>query len=241
MGSGATTWGRGRPHGVAPTRTSRFAVSTLIVEMKQKLQRQYRRSTRLPGRDYSQPGAYFVTIVTQDRAPLFGQIVNGEMYPSAAGRMVLRWFYELEHRYPCLKCDAVVCMPDHIHFVIFIMDSTRQRNRVGATLCGRPAVDSLDQHPPCLGDQYPPWLGDHIGSPLPSLPDLGDIVGWFKTMTTNEYIRGVKHHGWPSFNGRLWQRNYYDHIVRTHESLSRIRRYIIDNPRRGDPKWSPES
>ncbi len=51
-------------------------------------------------------------------------------------------------------------------------------------------------------------------------------------MTTNEYIRGVKQSGWPPFNGRLWQRNYYEHIIRNDESLNRIRQYIADNPRR---------
>jgi REP element-mobilizing transposase RayT len=63
-----------------------------------------------------------------------------------------------------------------------------------------------------------------VGAPLPA------IVQWFKTMTTNEYIRGVKQLGWPVFAGRLWQRNYYEHIIRSEESLNRIRQYILDNP-----------
>ena len=53
---------------------------------------------------------------------------------------------------------------------------------------------------------------------------------WFKTMTTNEYIRGVKQRGWPRFDGKLWQRNYYEHIVRNENELNRIRQYILDNP-----------
>jgi len=68
----------------------------------------------------------------------------------------------------------------------------------------------------------------HIGAPLPS------IMQWFKTMTTNEYISGVKTLDWPAFRGQLWQRNYYEHIVRNEESLNRIRQYIIDNPIRWD-------
>jgi REP element-mobilizing transposase RayT len=55
---------------------------------------------------------------------------------------------------------------------------------------------------------------------------------WFKTMTTNEYIRCVKTHAWPLFDGRLWQRNYYEHVIRSEESLNRIRQYILDNPAR---------
>jgi len=55
-------------------------------------------------------------------------------------------------------------------------------------------------------------------------------VQWFKTMTTNEYIRGVKQYGWPPFPGKLWQRNYYEHIIRNENELNRIREYIINNP-----------
>ena len=55
---------------------------------------------------------------------------------------------------------------------------------------------------------------------------------WFKTMTTNAYIRGVKQHGWLSFPGRLWQRNYYEHVIRSERALTAIRQYIPDNPAR---------
>lgn len=61
---------------------------------------------------------------------------------------------------------------------------------------------------------------------------LEDVTGWLKTMTTNEYIRQVKASGWTRFDGRLWQRNYYDHIIRDGESLDAIRRYIAENPAR---------
>ena len=66
--------------------------------------------------------------------------------------------------------------------------------------------------------------GAHTGAPLPT------IVQWFKTMTTNEYIRMVKHAGWTPFRGRLWQRNYYEHIIRNERALERIRDYILTNP-----------
>ena len=61
-------------------------------------------------------------------------------------------------------------------------------------------------------------------------PKLGDIVQWFKTMTTNEYIKNVKNNSWPSFHKRLWQRDYYERIIRNKEELNRIRKYIIENP-----------
>jgi putative transposase len=70
--------------------------------------------------------------------------------------------------------------------------------------------------------------GEHVGSPLHR------VVQWFKTMTTNEYIRGVKNLGWAPFNGKLWQRNYYEHIIRDDLSYQRISDYIRNNPAQWD-------
>jgi hypothetical protein len=72
--------------------------------------------------------------------------------------------------------------------------------------------------------------GEHTGSPLQR------VVQWFKTMTTNAYIRGVKENQWPPFPGKLWQRNYYEHIIRNEKELMRTREYIENNP----PKWESD-
>ncbi|MCP5013761.1 MAG: transposase [Ketobacter sp.] len=72
--------------------------------------------------------------------------------------------------------------------------------------------------------------GEHsVASPIPS---LFDIIGWFKTMTTNEYIRRVKQSDWPPFRKRLWQQRYHDHIIRNEDSYHQIRDYIDTNPMR---------
>jgi putative transposase len=68
-------------------------------------------------------------------------------------------------------------------------------------------------------------LVEHAGSPLP------EIVQWFKTMTTNDYIRGVKTLGWQRFTGKLWQRNYWEHVIRDQKSFDMISEYIINNPK----------
>jgi len=60
--------------------------------------------------------------------------------------------------------------------------------------------------------------------------NLGTVIQWFKTMTTNDYIRGVKNHHWPSFKGKLWQRNYWERIIRNEQELQKIREYILNNP-----------
>ena len=170
----------------------------------------HRRSIRLRGYDYSQAGAYFVTICTQDRTCLFGEPLDGEMRLNEAGKMIERWSIKLENKFPDIQCDTFVCMPNHVHFIVVT---------VGEDL----RVCHGNIHPSNI---YPDGIkkGEHTGSPLQRL------VQWFKTMTTNEYIRGVKNQQWPPFNKKLWQRNYWEHIIRDEESLNRIRQYIIDNP-----------
>jgi REP element-mobilizing transposase RayT len=71
---------------------------------------------------------------------------------------------------------------------------------------------------------------------------VGDVIGAYKSLTTDEYIRGVHDQDWPSFPGRLWQRNYFEHIVRDDDEIDRIRTYIADNPRQwedGDMNFEP--
>ncbi|NLH99622.1 MAG: hypothetical protein GX446_09050 [Chthonomonadales bacterium] len=185
-----------------------------------------RRSIRLKGYDYAQAGAYFVTICTQDRACLFGEVVEGEMRLNDAGQMIAKWWTELNRKYACVETDASVVMPNHFHGIIVIT------HPVGADLrvCPDPNVgahaDALSgAHADALSGAHADALsGAHAGAPLP------EIVQWFKTMTTNEYMRRVKNDGWPPFRGRLWQRNYYEHIIRDDGSLDRIRQYILDNP-----------
>ena len=163
-----------------------------------------RRSVRLMGFDYAEPGAYFVTIVTQERSCLFGEIIEGQMQVNRAGEAITRWWLELTRKFTTVETDEFIVMPNHCHGIIVIVDPT-----VGADLRVGPPNDRT---------------GAHAGAPLPT------IVQWFKTMTTNEYIRGVKTLGWPSFRGQLWQRSYYEHVIRNADSLNRIRQYIIDNP-----------
>jgi putative transposase len=158
--------------------------------------------------DYTQPAAYFVTVCTQERACFFGDVVDGEIRLNDAGRMIEHWWVELNQKFSAVETDEFVIMPNHLHGIVVITD-----NIVGADLRVGPVPEGA----------HPTQQGAHAGAPLPN------VIQWFKTMTTNEYIRGVKTASWPSFNGRLWQRNYYEHIIRNEESLNRIRQYILDN------------
>jgi len=75
-----------------------------------------------------------------------------------------------------------------------------------------------------LGEHDNNILGEHVGSPLHR------VMQWFKTMTTNEYIRGVKTLGWQPFNKKLWQRDYWERIIRNEKSYQYIANYITNNP-----------
>lgn len=197
----------------------------------------HRRSIRLKGYDYSSPAWYYLTICCQNRMPCFGKIVSGEMALNDAGKMVNKWYWELERKFPDVLCHEHVVMPDHFHALIEILPG---HPSVGADLrvCPEkeidpgvcPKIESGDSHIP-PGEHTASCLSpEHTASPLPR------VVQWFKTMTTNAYIRGVKHHRWKAFDRRLWQRNYYEHIVRDPAALERIQAYIQDNPRNWKPR-----
>ncbi|MCD6580158.1 MAG: transposase [Desulfuromusa sp.] len=154
----------------------------------------HRRSLRLKGYDYSQAGAYFVTICTQNRGCLFGEILDKEMILNDPGRMVEKWWGELNNKFPQSKTDEYMIMPNHFHGIIVT---------VGADLRVCPDTD-----PPVCPDTGEQTLtGEHIGSPLRT------VIQWFKTMTTNEYIRGVKQHGWTPFHDKLWHGFDYTSFV----------------------------
>ncbi|MDX9745153.1 MAG: transposase [Syntrophales bacterium] len=199
--------------------------------MKYNPEIHHRRSIRLKEYDYSQNGAYFVTVCARNGKCLFGNIANGEMALNDAGRMVEKWFYELENKFAEIQCDEMAVMPNHIHFIV--NNIATGTDNVGADLrvCPLLRVTGTPSGKPGV-------TGEHIGSPLrsPLRSPLHSVVRWFKTMTTNEYIRGVKNHGWPRFDGKLWQRNYYEHIIRDEQSLENIRDYITHNP----AKWAED-
>lgn len=168
-----------------------------------------RRSLRLQGYDYAQAGAYFVTLCTQDRICLFGEIVDEQMRLNDAGKMVLASWDALPDRFRGIDLDEFVVMPNHIHGIIVLTDSTA----VGAGLV--PARDGPI---------------DAGRATTRGAPTVGEVVGAFKSITTVLYIRGVNQSGWPPFRGRVWQRNYYEHVIRDEASLHGIREYIVNNP-----------
>lgn len=172
----------------------------------------HRRSIRLEGYDYSQAGAYFITIVSQARDCLFGEILSGDMQCNAAGESLTSWWQCLPGKFPSTTADTFVVMPNHLHGIITI---TAKDGLVGADLRVRPDQDDVRFYPRLRPNALIP-----------------QIMQWYKTMTTNAYIHGVKEWGWPPFRGRLWQRNYYEHVIRDVQDHQRIYDYIEANPGR---------
>jgi putative transposase len=167
----------------------------------------HRRSIRLQGYDYAQPGAYFITLCVQNREGALGEIVDGTMRLNAVGVMAQTEWQDLPKRFPGVTLDAFTFMPNHMHGIVIIQASEDASVRAGLV----PAL---------------------AGASTRDAPTnaLGNIMGAFKSITTHAYIVGVRQSDWPPFFGKFWQRNYYEHIVRDEGDLARIRVYVQNNP-----------
>jgi putative transposase len=177
------------------------------------LDRHHRRSIRLKEYDYAQPGAYFVTICTRDRECLFGHVVNGEIHLNEAGEVAQRCWEGIPNHFPSVELDAFVIMPNHVHGIIVITESGRgEASVLGDTLSRR--TGATDASP--LREGRP--NGTQPGS-------LSAIVQNFKSISTRKMnvTRGAP--GTP-----VWQRGFYEHVVRNEDELMAIRGYIQGNP-----------
>ena len=149
-----------------------------------------RKPTRLKGYDYGTPGAYFVTICTQNRENLFEiEYVGNDLcvVPPEQNKIIHKWLKETENKFDNIKINKYVIMPNHIHIIVIITER-------------------------------------HAGR------SLHDVMRWFKTMATNEYIRYVKKGALKPFNNRLFQQSFHDHIIRDEKDYQKIWEYIDTNP-----------
>jgi len=167
--------------------------------LQRKSMRHSRRSIRLRGYDYSQAGAYFVTVCARNRECLFGDVVDGQMVLDDSGRTVMNIWLNTPELRPNVALDEFVVMPTHIHGIVVISER------------GRGVL------------QYAP-----TGPRSPS-QTIGAILRGFKSVTTKQ-INELRN----TPGAKVWQRNYYEHIIRNDEELNRIREYIICNPARWD-------
>ncbi|MFH1061832.1 MAG: transposase [Candidatus Omnitrophota bacterium] len=187
-----------------------------------------RKTTRLKEYNYSLPGYYFVTICTYNRECLFGNIIDNQINLNDSGKMIDERLQTLPEHYDDILIDNYIVMPNHIHAIIIIKEP------VGAAPRGRPGLQSnniliennIFSNGPAQGQSNGQAQG-----PVPTGKlSLSDIIHRFKSLTTKRYIDGVKNNNWQPFDKHVWQRSFYDHIIRTDTTLKNIRAYIINNP-----------
>jgi putative transposase len=171
----------------------------------------HRRSIRLKGYDYTTAGAYFITICTHHRECLFGEIVDGVMQLNRFGQIVRSYWVKLPQYHAHLQLDIFVVMPNHVHGILVLTASN-----VGAGF-GVKSTTLTDEllAKPAPTEEWEPT--DRHGIP--------EIIRGFKTFSARRINQIRKIQGLP-----VWQRNYYEHIIRDEKSLQLIQQYIDNNP-----------
>ena len=170
-------------------------------------EKHHRRSIRLRNYDYSQPGAYFVTICTYQKQSWFGEIKNGQIYLNQLGKIVAdEWLKTCKIR-PNFKLDEWVIMPNHFHGIVIINDYSGDDQSLGAR-------------------DAPLDLGAR-DAPLQQKPNsLSSCIAGFKSAVTKRINLLRQNTDTP-----IWQRNYYESILRDEKYLAVVREYIINNPK----------
>ncbi len=177
----------------------------LLYIMKQK-KLPNRQSMRLQGYDYSSPGYYFITICTNQKEYVIGDVTKGEMQMNECGILALYYWKRIDTRYPNTILHEHIVMPNHIHGVIEIVNAN-------------PFVGAIHESP-LQRNINPELYRKHRRKML-----IPKIIGWYK-MNTAKQINQIR----KTPGTKIWQRGYYDHIIRNEESLFYIREYIKTNP-----------
>ena len=202
----------------------------------------HRRSIRLKGYDYSRAGLYFITICCDERLCRFGKIETGKMILNEYGMIAYNEWSKLPERFPNFELDVFQIMPNHIHGIIMMTD-------VGATLAvaQNEFTPTEKGQPQGIAPTIAPTVSPTIspienGQPqgiAPTIaatisPTVPDIVGAYKSLVFNGCLKIYKSKN--EMMGKLWQRNYYEHIIRNEQAYQNISAYIINNP----VKWTED-
>ena len=184
----------------------------------------HRRSIRLRDYDYTQNGAYFVTLCTHERVCLFGKVVGDAVAVNAWGAIVQAEWARTAVLRPQVELDAFVVMPNHVHGIIVIFGDEKvvdgRRGMMHSAANAKKSVGATRRVAPTRPN----------GPPSNS---LGAIIGQFKSVVTKR-IRQLAD---ENDAVQVWQRNYYEHIIRSEASLDDFRAYIANNPAR----WREDS
>lgn len=177
----------------------------------------HRKSIRLKEYNYSQAGLYFITICCKNRICRFGNVVDGKMMLNEFGIVAYNEWVKLSERFSNFELDVFQIMPNHMHGIILLNDIS-----VGAGV--NPAQNDLYT-------QNDGKTNDNNRTTARVAPTVSNIVGAYKSLVANGCLDIFKSQN--ETMGKLWQRNYYEHIIRNEKSYQTITEYIINNP----AKW----
>lgn len=178
-----------------------------------------RQSIRLKGYDYSKEGLYFVTICVQNRECVFGEIIDHKMILNDAGKMAFQSWSDIPNHFPNVVLHEFVVMPNHIHGVIEIVGN--DENKMDANVGTDVLMDVMANVVDVGAKNFSP-----LRRPKPKPTGTSRTIG--------SMIRGFKIGVTKQIGYSVWQRNYYEHIIRNHQSYERIIDYIVHNPQ----KWN---
>ncbi|MBT1072789.1 transposase [Geobacter chapellei] len=185
----------------------------------------HRRSIRLRAFDYRSNGTYFITICAFQRESLFGEVVDGDMRLNRLGMAVDACWQSIANHFPNVQLDEFVIMPNHFHGIMNIV------GHVGAKQ-GSSASPGFGIEGNNVGNCNKGEAGEAIASPLRDgtvSGSLGAVIQNFKSISTRKINKIRNNPGCP-----VWQRNYYEHIIRSESDLTNIRQYIANNPLKWD-------
>jgi len=165
-----------------------------------------RRSIRLKGYDYSLAGLYFITICCENKIHRFGKIENDKMVLNENGTIANNEWYKLLIRYPNFELDTFQLMPNHMHGIISLKNTENRMKN----------------------------MHSQNGAGASPAPTISDIIGVYKSLVANGCLKLYKSEN--KIMGKFWQRNYYEHIIRSENSYHTISNYIINNP----AKWNDD-
>ncbi|MFK8268422.1 transposase [Capnocytophaga cynodegmi] len=185
-----------------------------------------RRSIRLKGYDYSREGLYFITICCQNRAHYFGEIINEEMQLNEIGEIAQKCWRDIPNHFKNVLLHTFVVMPNHIHGIIEIVTPVGANQHL-------PYNETVNQHLPHNETANYHLPDENRGKDLSPLRGtsntIGSIVRGFKIGVTKWVRSNTNIH-------QIWQRNYYEHIIRNEASYFKIHEYIENNP----AKWNED-
>ena len=201
------------------------------------------KSIRLKGYDYAQAGLYFITLCTQDRAHLFGEIKNGNMILNSFGELALKeWLHTADLRDNCQIYNTIV-MPNHIHGIIEITFKKGGEKEIGAFKSPSHTIGAIIRGFKIATIKKIKDLikkGESISNFSESLSDSGEFISstgelqFAPTAPIEEFAPTAPTEKIKSLNFKIWQRNYYEHIIRNQQAFNRIATYIDQNPKKWD-------